>query len=261
MRRLKTRLLSLCLALSLTGAAEAAKIYALKYGESTYKASLVNTLAKSRLVRLNWLFYVIETGAPAQYTLIDTGFSAAEQRRRFGLTRYNAAESLLQSIGLKPEMISRVILTHTHFDHAGNLALFPRARITLHAAEYEALSDRRTAAFLAAAKSQGLLDIITASRSQLGDFEIIHTGGHTPGSIAIQWRAPKNTFVFTGDECYFAAACRAGIPLPKASAFSVARNTEFIRALNPQHVLLTGHETEPLGGKWINDNVYLIEAD
>ena len=34
----------------------------------------------------------------------------------------------LKRIGIRPESVDDVILTHMHYDHAGNRALFPKAR-------------------------------------------------------------------------------------------------------------------------------------
>src|SRR5436305_5507697 len=62
--------------------------------------------------------------------LVDTGFSAAEaQARNRKLTR-NPVEALAR-FGVRAEAIRDVVVTHLHYDHAGNLELFPNARFHL----------------------------------------------------------------------------------------------------------------------------------
>jgi glyoxylase-like metal-dependent hydrolase (beta-lactamase superfamily II) len=62
--------------------------------------------------------------------LIDTGFGkqAAERRRREWL---RCPIESLRLLGIEPADLTSVILTHLHYDHAGNLDLLPRARFHL----------------------------------------------------------------------------------------------------------------------------------
>ena len=65
--------------------------------------------------------------------LVDTSFLSVErtwQIRRRKITRGPTQElpAALASAGARPEEITTVILTHLHYDHAGNNQLFPKAR-------------------------------------------------------------------------------------------------------------------------------------
>src|ERR1700733_3934022 len=62
--------------------------------------------------------------------LVDTGFNAEEAALRSRKLTLNPAEALTR-FGVGPEAIDDVIVTHLHYDHAGNLDLFPRARFHL----------------------------------------------------------------------------------------------------------------------------------
>ncbi len=234
------------------------RILALKYGESDYRAALVNSLSKQRTVRLNWLFYLVETGNPPQYTLIDTGFSDDQQRRRFGLRHYRSAKDLLQMAGIQPSQVGRVFLTHSHFDHAGNAPLFPSAQFILTAEEYQHLHDSTIASFLKEKQNKGELLLINESGGLFSPFAARFVGGHTRGSQVIVFTTKTRRYVFTGDECYFADACRAGKTLPAASACAPAKNKQFIGSIHPEEHILTGHETELSGGKWLNPWIYEI---
>src|ERR1035437_8474091 len=54
--------------------------------------------------------------------VVDTGFNRAEGERR-GRTFLRNPADLLQSIGIEADTVRDVVLTHLHYDHAGNLDL------------------------------------------------------------------------------------------------------------------------------------------
>lgn len=77
---------------------------------------------------LDYFVWVLRRGEETY--LIDTGFAQeAATRRKRNLLRNPAAA--LPLIGLSAERITNVILTHLHYDHAGNLDRFPNARFHL----------------------------------------------------------------------------------------------------------------------------------
>ena len=244
---------------SQNGQQSSKRIYALKYGESKYPASLVNTLSRERLVTLNWLVYLVVSENPPLNTLVDTGFDDPALARQFGLQKTQSMGALLALVGLKATDIHQVFLTHSHFDHAHNLPQFTNSVIYLQSREYSSLADKSIAAFLSGVKSAGNLRLIEPGQMNHGIFETIFTGGHTPGSQAVRLVANGRNYVFTGDECYFADACRAKVPLPAAAAYAPQKNRAFLRSLAESEVILAGHETRLTGGRWLNDYVYLIE--
>lgn len=248
-----------CCAGDRKAAAARTKIYALKYGESKYPANLVNTLSQERLVNLNWLVYLVVSENPRQYTLIDTGFDDPAPRRKFGLQKTKTIGELLSLVDINNAEIGQVFLTHSHFDHAHNLPHFTNSVIYLQSREYNSLADKSIAAFLSGANSAGRLRLAESGRMNHGIFETLFTGGHTPGSQAILLKANGRSFVFTGDECYFQDACRKQVPLPVASAHSPENNRAFLRTLDGNAKILTGHETHLTDGRWLNDYVYVVE--
>jgi glyoxylase-like metal-dependent hydrolase (beta-lactamase superfamily II) len=59
--------------------------------------------------------------------LIDTGFAQSSAQKRGRALEY-APHELLRKVGIAPESIEDIVLTHLHYDHAGGLANFPNAR-------------------------------------------------------------------------------------------------------------------------------------
>jgi len=62
--------------------------------------------------------------------LVDTGFNAEEAKARSRKLTLNPVEALAR-FGVLAHDIRDVVVTHLHYDHAGNLDLFPNARFHL----------------------------------------------------------------------------------------------------------------------------------
>src|SRR4051812_36601447 len=59
--------------------------------------------------------------------IVDTGFDPAMSAMR-GREFLRSPGEGLKCIGVDPEVVEDVIITHMHYDHSGNYGLFPRAR-------------------------------------------------------------------------------------------------------------------------------------
>ena len=79
-------------------------------------------------------FFVWAIVGPGGPFIVDTGFdqAMAEKRKRQVLRPVGEG---LQAIGIDPGTVENVIVTHLHYDHAGNYGLFPRARYHLQDCE------------------------------------------------------------------------------------------------------------------------------
>ncbi len=81
---------------------------------------------------MDYFIWVLQNGK--QTILVDTGYDVAESTRRDRPIRRDPGAALAP-LGLRPEDITTLIVTHLHYDHAGGLHLFPNA--TLHIQEAE----------------------------------------------------------------------------------------------------------------------------
>ena len=74
--------------------------------------------------------------------LVDCGFmkegNGAEMARKFGIPRWISPVRMLSEMGIGPDDISDIVLSHAHFDHMGSIEQFPKA--TLHIQKREFLS-------------------------------------------------------------------------------------------------------------------------
>ena len=112
--------------------------------------------------------------------LVDTG-AGKNQDYLFSKIRENGAD---------PEKIELVVNTHCHFDHIGGNHFFPNAKIAVHKLDAVSMRNEDTlGTSLSAFGSDGIdnsrVDIELEEGDKVGDFEVIHTPGHTSGGICL----------------------------------------------------------------------------
>jgi glyoxylase-like metal-dependent hydrolase (beta-lactamase superfamily II) len=68
--------------------------------------------------------------------LVDSGFYREQFFKQWKVNDFVKPSEALAPLGVKPEDITDVIVTHMHWDHADGMDLFPKARIWLQKDEY-----------------------------------------------------------------------------------------------------------------------------
>ncbi len=101
--------------------------------------------------------------------------------------------------------LETVVLTHGHYDHLAGVPSILRetgARLAVHREDAARLSDpHATVADLFGEELPGIRpDIILRGGETVGGLEVIHTPGHTPGSICLYH--PGSRSLFSGDTVF-----------------------------------------------------------
>ena len=158
--------------------------------------------------------------------LVDTGYDEAEApaRDRPILTPPHEA---LAPLGVRPDEITELIVTHLHYDHAGGLHLFPNATLHMQSAEmayatgpcmcHETLRMPFSGDHICEAVKRlysGKLRFYDGD-AEIADGVSVHkVGGHSRGLQAVRVRTSAGWMVLASDAAHFYENFEAGKPFP-----------------------------------------------
>jgi glyoxylase-like metal-dependent hydrolase (beta-lactamase superfamily II) len=157
-------------------------------------------------------------------TVIDTGFDYSEFGKvladTYGVSDWQSAQTVLSRIGIDPEEVDTMILTHNHFDHAGGVEMFPNAHVYIQEREVsrylwaKGLPDRlqwlTTATdpdlmlWLVNRMKQGKLTLLDGEREILPGIRAVPAHDtHTSGSQYVTIESARDgRWLLAGDNCY-----------------------------------------------------------
>jgi len=151
---------------------------------------------------------------------------------------------------IDPKKLDYVILTHSHYDHAAAAGHFKGiAKIMIHRAEYSLLKAQGFTSFMFGVSFKRFEpDIMLegGEKIELGELslEVLHTPGHSPGSICLY--EPEKKWLFSGDTV-FAHGSFGRVDLPGGSAAELVKSLEMLSKLEVEN-LYPGHEDVIEGG-------------
>jgi glyoxylase-like metal-dependent hydrolase (beta-lactamase superfamily II) len=191
--------------------------------------------------------YVIVNGQ--ELVLVDTGMPRSTEK----------IVDCVRSIGWQPSNISTIVLTHCHVDHVGSayeLKKLTNAKVAIHEEDADFAAGKKSLP-----RPKGVVGVLFKAASvffkftlvqpgitlkendRLGKLTVIHTPGHTPGSISLH--DPERSVLFVGDAMRFVRGKISGPPERFTLDHEQAvRSIEKISQLEFD-VMLSGHG-EPL---------------
>jgi len=106
------------------------EIYAIRYGHHDRRAAENYIGGDPHDILQPLDFYIWAIVGPHGTFVVDTGFDAVMAAKRQRTILKPAGEGL-KALGIAPDAVGSVIVSHLHYDHTGNYDLFPRARYHL----------------------------------------------------------------------------------------------------------------------------------
>ncbi|MFC1682342.1 MBL fold metallo-hydrolase [Nanoarchaeota archaeon] len=159
-------------------------------------------------------------------------------------TRWNRSELKkdLEELNIKPEEVKKVILTHNHFDHTGNISIFKNAEVYGSVIDFkEKKLNKPFLGFLA----EGIEEtndvdpkkIIPLEKLKVKAMEIIETPGHTKGGVCFYF--PKDKILISGDTI-FGRGIIGRTDLPNSEPEKMQDSLDKLEKLDVE-VLCAGH--------------------
>jgi len=158
--------------------------------------------------------YLIKHGDA--YMLWDTGLSASlkgakvDPKAETAATLAATLPEQLDKLGVKPDQISIIGISHYHFDHTGQAASFPGATLMIGKGDFDALAAKAPGTDATPLKNwiggPGKSEAVSGDKDVFGDGSVtmIDSPGHTPGHHALLVRlAGAGPILLSGDATHF----------------------------------------------------------
>ena len=192
------------------------EVYAIKYAEAdALPPNKVEIGLDPHHSAFNMAYYIWLIRRGDEAIVVDTGFNAVSGTKR-GRRLLRSPEEPLRQLGVDPQRIRTLIVTHLHYDHIGNSDLFPSATFHLQDKEMAFATGRymRHAFFRDMYEVDDVLGFVRdlyAGRVVFhdGDAEIaplvtVHlASGHTPGVQFVRVWTRSGWLVLASDACHY----------------------------------------------------------
>jgi glyoxylase-like metal-dependent hydrolase (beta-lactamase superfamily II) len=203
------------------------EVYAIRYATFAERRSLDNFIQRDLHdgpMPLDFYIWLIKDGE--RNILVDTGFNrSAGERRNRKLTI--APEIALEKMGVDAASITDVVITHLHFDHAGNLEKFPRARFHIQEREMAYATGRCMChqVFRQPFDVDPVVDMVRHVYSGRAVFhcgcssvapgvDLHWVGGHSDGLQIVSVRTARGSVVLASDAAHYYANAWRKNPFP-----------------------------------------------
>jgi glyoxylase-like metal-dependent hydrolase (beta-lactamase superfamily II) len=166
-------------------------------------------------------------------------------------------DDALGSMDVDCRLVDEVVLTHLHFDHAGNLDLFPKARFHLQESEM-AFATGRYMCHRSLRRAYEADDICAMLLLVYGGQVVFHPGdatlapgitlhrigGHSNGLMVVRVHTARGDIVLASDAAHYFANVRRGDPFPILfNAGDVLDGYERLLALaGSEDFIIPGHD-------------------
>jgi glyoxylase-like metal-dependent hydrolase (beta-lactamase superfamily II) len=232
------------------------EIYAIKYGHHNRKAAdnFIGGDPHDAPMPIDYFVWVVQ--GQGRTWVVDTGFAQDEAKKRDRHIERDVGDAL-RLVGVDPANVEDVIITHFHYDHAGNHDLFPKARYHVQDREMQYATGRcmcmpALRVPFSAADVMRMVERVYQDRVVFhdGDEEIAqglsvhHVGGHTAGLQMVRVWTQRGWVVLASDAAHLYANMEQGRPFPIVyNVFDMlaGHRRAYALAASPKHVI-PGHD-------------------
>lgn len=243
------------------GAAEAAerfeKVWCLRYAQATSVPLSLMLAGSPPAATIDLPFAMCVAKSKQRVVVLDAGFVNQDLAQHYGVAGWTEYATLLGEIGLKPEEVDFVTISHLHFDHAGGTSRFPKAQFIVQRREleYAAGALPHNSAAKGAFTADDVLALVQLNwqgRVLLadGDVEAVIPGvdvyltpGHTAGTMTTCLDTVKGRVCYSSDAVATYRNIDEDIPLGIAlNAGEAVESFKKIRQILRGGLLIPGHE-------------------
>jgi len=256
------------------------EIYAVKYAHHDRPARDNFLGGDPHDVNMPLDYFVWAVGGAERSFVVDMGFDEAMGKQR-GRQVLQPPEAGLKALGIEQERVSDVIITHMHYDHAGNHGLFPNARFHMQDREMAYCTGRcmshgplshayeaEDVAVMVRRVFEGRVAFHDGDRELAPGVSVHLVGGHTNGLQVVRVRTRRGWVVLASDASHLYANIGQTRPFPVV--YNVGDMLEAYgrirRLADSEAHIIPGHDPDvlkryPAAGRGLDDWIVRLDAD
>jgi glyoxylase-like metal-dependent hydrolase (beta-lactamase superfamily II) len=204
---------------------------------------------------MDYFFWVIRNDE--RTIIVDTGFTpdtAASHGREITLS----VPEGLKAVGVDPLAVDTLVITHCHYDHTGNIHLFPNAEVVISRKELDFWASPVAHRFQLAMSlhrpdldlllewdKAGRLTTVAGTYDAIPGVTLIEVGGHTPGQMIVMVEGKSGPVLLTSDAVHYYVEVEKDWPFVIASdipEFYLALDTVRTLSETPGVAYVAGHD-------------------
>jgi len=234
--------------------------WALRFAHVPYAlSSLVAGAERGPRVDIAFTVWPLRDQRSQRIVLVDAGFYREKFMAQWKPVEYVRPDRALEAVlGIAPDKVTDIIVTHTHWDHADGADLFPNATVWIQKAEYEHYVgpngdvlnrggvDADDARMFAALKTSGRLRLVDGEQEILPGIRVYLGGKHTFASQYVGARTGGGTLVIASDNAYLYMNLEQKLAIAQTldPASNLAAQARMIEIAGDAKRVIPGHDPD-----------------
>jgi glyoxylase-like metal-dependent hydrolase (beta-lactamase superfamily II) len=240
------------------GGAPRYEVHAVRYATLAGfpKRSLIAGAPAGDSLDIAMMVWVVRGGG--RTILVDAGFYRDKFMRQWHPADYVKPSDAIARLGIKPEDVTDIIVSHIHWDHADGVDLFPRARVWLQREEYDYyISDSGTAKnrtmdadiakMFHGLKAAGRVNLVGGDAQEILPGISVYTGGkHTFASQYVAVPTRSGTVVLASDNAYLYENLERHVAISQTldATSNVAAQARMLELAGTVRRIVPGHDPQ-----------------
>jgi glyoxylase-like metal-dependent hydrolase (beta-lactamase superfamily II) len=233
------------------------EVYAVRFAHVPYAtSSLVSGAERGQMTDISFTVWPIKDTRSNRVILVDSGFYRDKFIQQWKPQDYvRPSEAVAAGLGIKPEDVTDIIVSHSHWDHADGADLFPRAKIWIQKEEYEYYvgpngeslhrADADVAKMLGDLKAAGRVNLVDGDDQEIAPGIRVYTGGkHTYASQYASVATRSGTVILASDNAYLYMNLEKHLAIAQTldAASNLAAQERMLRLASKPTLVVPGHD-------------------
>jgi glyoxylase-like metal-dependent hydrolase (beta-lactamase superfamily II) len=235
------------------------EVFAVRFAHVPYAlSSLVAGAEKGPQVDIAFTVWPIRDTASSRVLLVDAGFYRDKFIQSWKPQDFVRPSTALQAgLGIAPDKVTDIIITHSHWDHADGADLFPNATIWIQKEEYEYYIDEtgkvrnrggvdaEDTSMFATLKAAGRVKLVDGDDQEIAPGIRVYTGGkHTFASQYVSVTTRDGTIIVASDNAYLYKNLEEHLPIAQTldRAMNLDAQARMLQLAGSPARVIPGHD-------------------